>query len=53
MKRFGGAQLRSARSFEAAAQATNAFCVEWIRWKIQFCLTATDEEIAAADRLFA
>jgi hypothetical protein len=52
MGRFGRAQVRAARRLEAAAQAMNAFNVEWIRWKIQFCLTATDEEIAEADRLF-
>ena len=43
---------RAGSAANRAAQATDAWTRDWARWQMQFCATATDEEIAEADRLF-
>lgn len=49
---LAAASVRGADGMRDAAASWNDFCLEWARWKMQFCATATDAEAREADRLF-
>jgi hypothetical protein len=52
MSTLEGALDGTSEAADRAAKAFEDYAVLWQRWKVEFCLTATDEEIAEADRLF-
>lgn len=52
MAQLEGAMDKTSEAFARAAKSFEDYGVLWQRWKVEFCATATDEEIAEADRLF-
>lgn len=52
LEKLAEAYANAAAAFDGGAGALDAWNRDWARWKMEFCTTASDEEIAEADRLF-